>query len=229
MSGQTGHRHQAAHALRDLIEARPVGVRAVLAEAGDAGIDQFGIDLRQRLVIDAEPLLHIGPEILDQHIGFLDHALERRDAFGLFQIERHAAFVAVQVLKVAAFARAAHRLFDAGRGLDLDDIGAPVGKLAHAGRSRSDAGQIENGETRKSFRSAGKGHCGRLQRQFCRTGFCRLSFCRLTGRKGRTSPIRLPLSIGSDARFGQSFRRRYMDKMLGEKAIFPALSRGDHE
>ena len=41
LSGQTGHRHQAAHALRNLIEARPVGVGAVLAEAGDAGVDQF--------------------------------------------------------------------------------------------------------------------------------------------------------------------------------------------
>jgi len=30
-------RHQAAHALRDLVEARPFGVRPVLAEAGNTG------------------------------------------------------------------------------------------------------------------------------------------------------------------------------------------------
>jgi hypothetical protein len=35
--------------------------------------------------------------------------------------------------------------------------------------------------------------------------------------------------MGSQMRAGQSFRARHMDKMLGGKAIFPALSRGDHE
>ena len=166
LPGQAGHRHQSAHALRDLVEARPVGVGAVLAEAGDAGVNQLRIDLRQRLVVDAEALLHVGPEILDHDVGLLDHALERGDAFRLLQIERHAPLVAVQVLKVAAFARAAHRLFHARRRFDLDDVGAPIGELAHAGRPRSHAGQVENGKARESFRSAGKGHCGRLQRPF---------------------------------------------------------------
>ena len=36
LPGQAGDRHQAAHALRDLVEARAVGVGPVLAEAGDA-------------------------------------------------------------------------------------------------------------------------------------------------------------------------------------------------
>ena len=39
LPGQAGDRHQPAHALRDLIEARPAGVRPVLAEAGDAAVD----------------------------------------------------------------------------------------------------------------------------------------------------------------------------------------------
>ncbi len=163
---QAGDRHQPAHALRDLIEARPIGIRPVLAEAGNAGIDDARIDLGERLVVDAEPLLHVGPEILDHDVGLLDHALEGGEAFGRLQIERHAALVAMQVLKVAALARPAHRLFDAGRRLDLDDIGAPVGELAHAGRARAHAGEIEHREPRKSFRSAGKGHCWRLQRRF---------------------------------------------------------------
>src|SRR5262245_65966079 len=42
---QAGDRHQPAHALRDLVEARPVGVRTSLPVAGDAGIDELGIDL----------------------------------------------------------------------------------------------------------------------------------------------------------------------------------------
>ena len=44
VAGQAGDRHQPAHALRDLIEAGPVGVRPLLAEAGDAGIDEPRID-----------------------------------------------------------------------------------------------------------------------------------------------------------------------------------------
>ena len=182
---QAGDRHQPAHALRDLIEARPVGIGAVLAEAGNAGIDDARIDLGERLVVDAEPLLHVGAEILHHDVGLLDHALERGEPFGRLQIERHAALVAVQVLKVAALARAAHRLFHARRRLDLDDIGAPVGELAHAGRARPHAGEIEHGEARKSFRSAGKGHCWRLQGRFIAG---RIFAGRYAGR-ARTSPI----------------------------------------
>src|SRR6202035_3673777 len=40
---QAGHRHQPAHALRDLIETRPARIGPVLAEAGNAGIDDARI------------------------------------------------------------------------------------------------------------------------------------------------------------------------------------------
>ena len=184
---QAGDRHQPAHALGDLVEARPVGIRPVLAEAGNAGIDDARIDLGERLVVDAEPLLHVGTEILDHDIGLLDHALEGGEPFRRLQIERHAALVAVQVLKVAALARAAHRLFQAGRRLDLDDIGAPIGELAHAGRSRADAGEIEYRESRKRFRSVGKRHCWRLSNAGSRHS-ANLIAGRTAGR-ARTSPI----------------------------------------
>jgi hypothetical protein len=60
------------------------------------------------------------------------------------EVERHRALVAVQVLHVGAVARAAHALvrIDPGRRLDLDDVGAEVGELAHAGRSRAHARQV---------------------------------------------------------------------------------------
>ncbi len=37
------------------------------------------VDLPQLLVIDAEPVLHVGAEVLDHHIGFFDQPLERGD------------------------------------------------------------------------------------------------------------------------------------------------------
>ena len=48
LARQAGDRHQPAHALRDLVEARPVAIGAVLAEAGDAGEDDALVDLAQR-------------------------------------------------------------------------------------------------------------------------------------------------------------------------------------
>src|SRR5213078_4035733 len=66
---QAGDRHQPAHPLRDLIDARTLGVGAILSEARDAAIDDTRIDLRYRRVVDAEPVLHVGTVVLDHHIG----------------------------------------------------------------------------------------------------------------------------------------------------------------
>jgi hypothetical protein len=108
---------------------------ALWSEAGDAGEDDAFVDLAQRLVIDAEPVLHIRTKVLHNHIGLLDHALERREAFWRFQIKRDAALVAVQILKIRPVARTAGPLafFQVRRRFDLDDIGAPVAELADAG------------------------------------------------------------------------------------------------
>src|SRR5664279_5715001 len=51
---RAGDRHQPAHALRDLIEAGTLVVEAVLAEAGNAAIDDARIDFANAVVIDAE-------------------------------------------------------------------------------------------------------------------------------------------------------------------------------
>jgi hypothetical protein len=81
--------------LRDLIEAGTLVIGAVLAEAGDAAIDDARIDLAQRIVIDAEPRFHIGAEVFDDDVGFLRKTLEHLDAPGILQVKRHRALVAV--------------------------------------------------------------------------------------------------------------------------------------
>ena len=45
LARQAGDRHQPAHALRDLIDAGPLAIRAVLTEAGNAGEDDALVDL----------------------------------------------------------------------------------------------------------------------------------------------------------------------------------------
>src|SRR5204862_727863 len=58
-----------------------------------------------------------------------------------------AALVAVQVLEIEAVApRAGHIAAVAAR-FDLDDLGAPIGELAHRGRPGAGMRQIEHGET----------------------------------------------------------------------------------
>ncbi len=69
--GMPGDRHEAAHALGDLVDPGAALIGAVLAEAGDAAVDDARVDLPDRLVIDAEAVLHGGFEILDDDVGLL--------------------------------------------------------------------------------------------------------------------------------------------------------------
>lgn len=157
---RAGDRHQPAHALGDLIETRPLVVGPILPEAGDAAIDDAGIDVAQAFVIDAEAGFDIRPEILDHHVGLGSQPLEHREALGVLQVQGHRPLVAVQVLEIGALAGAA-RLLTAGvvgQGIDLDDIGAPVGQLTDGRRSRANAGQVKHSEAGQGRRSARECH-----------------------------------------------------------------------
>ena len=66
---------------------------------------------------------------------------------GILEIERHRPLVPVQVLEVRPPPRPAQLFAGVFRqGVDLDDIRAPVRKLAHAGRPGANAGEVEHGE-----------------------------------------------------------------------------------
>src|SRR5262249_23856941 len=112
-------------------------------------------DLLEVLVVDAETLLHVGAEILDHHVGLPHHSPERGEPRLGLEVEGDRALVAVQVLEVGTVARAAGGVagpFQLGRRLNLDDVGAPVGELAHAGRARAYPGQVQDGEPLKRAR-----------------------------------------------------------------------------
>src|SRR5947209_7061894 len=68
----------------------------------------------------------------------------------------------MQILEVRAMPWAAG-LFAAGvlqQGINLDDVGAPIGELAHAGRPRADPGEVKYREARQGLRGAREGHSG---------------------------------------------------------------------
>ena len=149
-----GDVHQPAHALGDLVEARALGIGAVLAEARDRAQHDARIHLLQALVVDAEAKLHVGAVILDHDVGLLHQLHEDRPAVGLLQVERDRPLVAVQILEIRPVARPAHvALGDAGRHLDLDAVGAPIGEIANGGRAGAHPRQVEHGK-------AGERSCG---------------------------------------------------------------------
>src|SRR6516165_6493638 len=154
LPGQAGDRHQPAHALGDLVDARALRVRPALAKAGNAAIDDAWIDLFDRFIIDAEPVFHLRAEILDDDVGLLRQPEKDRLALLALQVERQAPLVAMQVLEIEALApRAGNIAPRFARRLDLDDIGAPIGELAHRGRPGASMTQIENGKTGERQRS----------------------------------------------------------------------------
>ena len=145
--------------MRDLIEAGTLVIGAVLTEAGNGAIDDARIELAHALIVDAKFCLHVGAEILDDDVGLFHQPPEDLEAFRLFQVERHGALVAVQVLEVRALARAAELLPAILKNcVDLDDIGAPVRQLAYAGRTGPDAGEVEHSEAGEGLRGAREGH-----------------------------------------------------------------------
>ena len=151
---QTGDRHQAAHALRNLIKARPCGQGPGLSKARDAGIHQAGVVFFQALVIDAQAELHIGTEVFHHDIGLGDQIFEQRNALGLFQVERDRAFVAVRVLIVRALLPAQRVVATHVFGhLHLHHIRTPVGQLAAGRGAGTDLGQIDHSKSRKCSRS----------------------------------------------------------------------------
>src|SRR5258706_11659230 len=151
LPGQSGDRHEPAHALRDLVEAGAIAIGAVFAEAADARINQPRIDFSQRLIIDAEPMLDARPIIFDHDIRLRDESLEDRNAIWAFQIQRNAALVALQILEVGAMApieRTPVAVRISGL-LDFQNVRAPVRELSRRGGAGACACQIKHRETGK--------------------------------------------------------------------------------
>ena len=148
LARNTGDRHQPAHALGDLIDTRAVAVRPVLAEAGDAAVDQARVDGPQALVVDAEALLHARPVVFHHDVGVSRQLLEDRHPLRIAEIRGHASLVAVEILEIEAVAIAAHAVAGAAAGhLDLDRLCPPVHQLPHAGGARPRPCQVQHFES----------------------------------------------------------------------------------
>ncbi len=107
-----------------------------------------GLIFLTELVVDAEPVFYLRAEILDDDVGLLRQFEEDLLPLLGLEVKRQAALVAVQVLEVEAVApRAGDIAPRLARLLDLDHIGAPIGKLTNGGRPSPGVTEIKNGVT----------------------------------------------------------------------------------
>ena len=91
-------------------------------------------------------MLHVGFVVLDDDIGTLGEFHEDRVAFLALQVQRHRPLVAVQVLEIGSIAAAAGGVHQLARRLDLDDLRAPIGELAHRRRPGAMSRQVDGAE-----------------------------------------------------------------------------------
>src|SRR6185436_8063069 len=143
-----------------LVESGPLAIRAVLSEAGDAREHDPAVYFAQYFVVDAEPVFHVRPVVLDDDVRSLDETEKDLAALRCLEVERNRALVAMQVLEIRPVARAAHVLV--ARRLDLDHVGAEIRELAHAARTGPHSRQVEHPKAGEGGRSFDGGHAGIL-------------------------------------------------------------------
>lgn len=142
--GPAGGAHQTAHGLANNVVARPLGVGAVVAEAGHAAVDDGGVHLAQFFIAQAQLVHDAGTVILQHDVALLHQLQEDLLAFLALQVQGHAVLIPVQVHEVGALAvddgGVATGIVSPSGQFDLDDVGshvcqhhAAVGTSQHSG------------------------------------------------------------------------------------------------
>ena len=144
LTRQAGDRHQASHALGNLVKPGAGAVRPVFSKAGNAGQDDARVDLGQRLVVNTQPKLDIRPKVLDHHVGVLNQLEKNLLGLRLLEVEGDRPLVAVQVDHVVGVSAAQAALVGVHprRGFNAKHIGTKIGKYPHTSGSRTHAGQV---------------------------------------------------------------------------------------
>ena len=164
---RAGRRDHAGHGLDDRVIAGIAAARAVGAEAGNPAVHQVRKFFAQHVVADAPFVERARLEILDQDVGRLQHLQQHGAAAFGGEIEPDRALVAVdadevgRVLAMERRAPVAHLV--AGGRLDLDHVGAVVGKDLRAVGSAEHARKIDHAQSAHRTGSAFSRH-GRFLR-----------------------------------------------------------------
>ena len=156
--GLAGDAHHAAHGLNHQVVAGALGIRAVLAEAGDGAVNQPRVERFEAVVVQPVMRQAADLEVFHQDVAAQRHLPNQRLAFGFGHVDGDGAFVAVAGGEVAGLVGVvALRILQKRRApvarvvalagaLDLDDIGPQVGQHLGAPRAGQHAGKIQNFE-----------------------------------------------------------------------------------
>ena len=148
-----GQPHGAGQRLHEVVLSGPryVGARATVTRR--RGVDQARIAFAERVVTEAETIHHAGPEVFDHDVravGEFEHALQ---VAGISQVDCDAALVAIEREKGVGFA-VRSRSEDAPLAhpfafllLELDDVGAEVGKDLRRERALQQRRKVQNADS----------------------------------------------------------------------------------
>ena len=130
--------------------AGQAGQRPVLAHARDRAVDDRRVDREHVAVADAETVGDAGTEALDDDIGLACEVEGAGPVGRVLQVEHDAALVGVEAHEQLGVP--AHRV--APRRLDLDHVGADLGKELRGIGPRPPDAEVEDAQTGQKPRSA---------------------------------------------------------------------------
>ena len=140
-------RGNAGGRLQDVVVGRPAGIGSAFAEPEGATNDQAGIDGRKRLVGEPQATHGLRPDVVDQHVCLRHKRQQRVLVLGFFQVEHHAALVAVGLQEQRAHASVPERAHLAHgvtrRRLHLDDIRTKIAEDLGSEGPHHDGGEVE--------------------------------------------------------------------------------------
>ena len=126
-----------------------------LPVAGQRDVDQPGTVLGQSRIADTETVGDAGPVVLDHHVGVADQLQRPFQAVARLEVERDRALPSVPRREGGM----GSRRVAAGR-LDLDDVGALVGKQHTQQRPRDVPSELDDARASKGAGGTGRGHGG---------------------------------------------------------------------
>ena len=113
--------------------------RPGLAVAADAAVHQARVACTHHVITQTQPGHHAGAKAFDQHVGGLAQLEQELHAFGVLEVQAHAAFVAVE-----HFAHRRRGVVARAQVFDLDDVGTQVGQVQGAHGAGQQAGEVEH-------------------------------------------------------------------------------------
>jgi hypothetical protein len=142
------HHVDAAEGMSDGGVGGAIGQRAALAETRDRTVDDLGVELRRRLVVQTQPGHRPGAEVLHDDVALLDQAPRQRQAGGRLEVEDDALLAGVvegvdQADTVLVRRNLPHQVAAVAR-FDLDHLRAAVRQQARARRAGHHGGEVDD-------------------------------------------------------------------------------------